>query len=109
MNARTVLVALLALVIVGGIVAVALAGGGSDRTPAARQHDKGAHSRPATSTSISTTTTTATSTQPAAAPAPSPPPPEDKAKEPKPPKGPKPPAEPGGEKIPPGQAKKGEG
>jgi serine/threonine protein kinase len=99
-NARRILAALVALAIVGGIVAVALAGGGSDGTAAAGARGK---PRQHTTTRVTTatpepTTTTSTVTEPAPAPAPAPPP-----KPEKPPKQPKPPKEP------PGQVKKEEG
>jgi serine/threonine-protein kinase len=100
LSARRIGAALVALAIVGGIVAVALAGGGSDGTTAAGARK----SRPQhTTTQVTTatapaTTTTATVTTPAPTPAPKP--------EPKPPKPPKPPKEPKPPKAPPGQEKK---
>jgi serine/threonine protein kinase len=106
LTGRRVAAALVALAIIGGIVAVALAGGGSDHTPKPGGRDKGSHHQataPPTS-STSTTTTTTTSTAETTAPAPAPPPaPEEKAKEPKPPK---PPKEEKPPKEPPGEAKK---
>ena len=98
---RRVAAALVALAIIGGIVALALAGGGSEHTPKAGARDKGPHHQatPQTASSTSTTTTTTTSTAETVAPAP---PPDEKAKEPKPPKPPKDPKPP---KEPPGQAK----
>jgi eukaryotic-like serine/threonine-protein kinase len=102
LTGRRVAAALVALAIIGGIVAVALAGGGgSDRTPSADTRDRGSQEakRPPTSTSTSTTTTT--STEETAAPPP-PPSPDEKAKPPKPTKEPKPKPP----KTPPGQAKK---
>jgi serine/threonine protein kinase len=104
LTGRRVAAALVALAIIGGIVAVALAGGGSDRTPNAGARDKGSHHQatPPPTSSTSTTTTTTTSTEETAAPAP-PPAPEEKAKEPKPPK---PPKEEKPPKEPPGQAKR---
>src|SRR5215218_10202802 len=100
---RRVAAALVALAIIGGIVAVALAGGGSEHTPKAGARDKGPHHQatPQTASSTSTTTTTTTSTAETVAPAPAPPP-DEKAKEPKPPK---PPKEPKPPQEPPGQAK----
>jgi len=100
---RRVAAALVALAIIGGIVALALAGGGSEHTPKAGARDKGPHHRatPQTASSTSTTTTTTTSTAETVAPAPAPPP-DEKAKEPKPPK---PPKEPKPPQEPPGQAK----
>jgi serine/threonine protein kinase len=73
LTGRRVAAALVALAIIGGIVAVALAGGGSDHTPKAGARDKQssgnapAHtSTPSTtSTSTSTSTTTATVSSPA--------------------------------------------
>jgi serine/threonine protein kinase len=104
LTGRRVAAALVALAIIGGIVAVALAGGGSDHTPKADGRDKGSHhhATPPPTSSTSTTTTTTTSTEETTAPAP-PPAPEEKAKEPKPPK---PPKEENAPKEPPGQAKK---
>jgi serine/threonine protein kinase len=112
LTGRRVAAALVALAIIGGILAVALAGGGADHTTKAGARDKTAQresSPPPTSTSTSTSTTTTTSTEATAAPAPAPP--EERTKEPKPPKPPKPPKEPKEPKPPkepPGQAKKGE-
>ena len=110
LTGRRVAAALVALAIIGGIVAVAVAGGGSDHTPKAGAPDKAAQTRSSTNstpstTSTSTATTTTTSTEPAVTTEPPPPPPGEKAK-PKPPKV-KPPKGEGGEKVPPGQAKKG--
>jgi len=107
-NARRVLAGLLALVIIGGIVAVALAGGGSDRTITAGARNKGQEAKTPTQTSTETTTSTTTSTPPPVTAAPPTPPPDENAKPAKPPKE-KPPKEKppeGGEKVPPGQAKK---
>jgi len=98
-NARRVAAALVALAIIGGIVAVALSGGGSNGTTTA-----GARDRPHTETRVTTTTsppTTTTSTLTEQAPAPAPAPkPGPKPKPAKPPKKPEP------TKVPPGQAKK---
>ena len=105
-NAKRILAALVALAIIGGIVAVALAGGGSDGTTSAGARDKPAPPHTATHTSTATETTTSTTSAPAPAPAPPPKPrpkPEKPPKEPKPPKQPKPPKPP---KEPPGQEKK---
>jgi len=108
-TARRVLVGLLALVIIGGIVAVALAGGGSDRTAPAGSRGKAPEAKAPTQISTETTTsTTTTSTPPEVTAAPPPPAPDEKAKPEKVPKE-KPPKEKppiGGEKMPPGQAKK---
>src|SRR4051794_26237859 len=103
LNARRVLAGLVALVIVGGIVAVAVAGGGSDRTPSAGAPDTAPQAKTTTPTSTETTTSTTTSTPPPVTAAPPAPPPEGKTKPEKPPKEKEPK---GGEKVPPGQAKK---
>jgi eukaryotic-like serine/threonine-protein kinase len=100
LNARRIAAALVALAIVGGIVAVALAGGGSDGTTAAGARAK-TSPRHTTTTATETATETTTSTAPAPAPAPAPKP----APKPKPPEPPKPPKEPK-PKAPPGQEKK---
>jgi serine/threonine protein kinase len=102
LTGRRVAAALVALAIIGGIVAVALAGSGSDHTPKAGGRDKGSHHQaaPPPTSSTSTTTTTTTSTEETVAPAPTP---EEKVKEPKPTK---PPKEEKPPKEPPGQAKK---
>jgi serine/threonine protein kinase len=100
---RRVAAALVALAIIGGIVAVAVAGGGSSHTPKAGARDQSSTHQQAptqTSTSTATATSTTTSTSTAAAPAP---PPAPKAGKPPKEKPPKPP------KAPPGQEKKGEG
>src|SRR4051794_21171481 len=106
LTGRRVAAALVALAIIGGILAVALAGGGTDHTTKAGARDKTAQrksSPPPTSASTSTSTTTTTSSQATLAPPPASPP-EERTKEPKEPKPPKPPKPP---KEPPGQAKKG--
>jgi serine/threonine protein kinase len=103
LTGRRVAAALVALAIIGGIIAVALAGGGNDGRPSAGARDKEAHHQatPPPTSSTSTTTTTTTSTEETVAPAPAP---DEKAKEPKPPKPPKKPKPP---KEPPGHEKKG--
>jgi hypothetical protein len=98
LNGRRVLVALLALALVGGLVALAVAGGGSDSSSATGRHDTGPPPT-VTKTSISTETTISTTATTATVPAPAPAP---KEKPPKEPKSPKPPKD---EKVPPGQEK----
>jgi serine/threonine protein kinase len=74
LTGRRIAAALVALAIIGGIVAVALAGGGSDHTPSAGARDQAQKNAtpPPTSTSTETSTTTTTSTAPTAAAAPPP-------------------------------------
>ncbi len=75
-SARRALAALVAMAIVAGIVAVALAGGGSDGTPAAGARDtqaRQAHTTTTTATRTATDTTTASTTTTAPAPAAGPP------------------------------------
>jgi hypothetical protein len=100
--------AALALAIIGGIVAVALAGGGSDHTPTAGARDRApkAEATTPTSTAVETSTaTTTSSTPPPATSEPAPAPPEGE--------GGMPPGqakkEEGSAELPPGQAKKEEG
>jgi serine/threonine protein kinase len=102
LNARRVVAALVALAIVGGIVAVALASGGSDGSAAGgaggqRPPHTTARFTTATPTTATTTTMTSTVTEPTPAPAPAPKPKPEPEKPPKPPKPPK---------QPPGQTKK---
>ena len=103
-NARRVAAALVALAIIGGILAVALAGRGSDHTPKAGARDKAPKARATTTTSTAVETSTSTTTSSTPPPVTSKPPPavSDAGKLPP---GQAKKAE--GEKVPPGQAKKG--
>jgi len=103
---RRVAAVLVALAIIGGIVAVALAGGGSDHTPKAGVRDKAPKSS-ATTTSTAVETTTSTATSSTAPPVASEPPPAPSDEGELPPGQAKKAG--GGTELPPGQAKKAEG
>jgi serine/threonine protein kinase len=109
-NAKRVLAALAVLALAGILVAVAVAGGGSDGPPSAGAPDKTAKSQPASTTSTSTSTsTTTTSSEPAPTTEPSAAPPgktEEPKEEKKEKKEGKPPKPDKSEKVPPGHEKK---
>jgi hypothetical protein len=105
LSGRRILAALVALALIGGIVAIAVASGGSDPSTAGNHGEKPASAPTDTATATETATTTSTETTISSTTETVAPPAEPAPSDEEPPKAEKPPKD---EKLPPGQAKKEE-